>query len=76
MFRQTAARLPFFLILDATWSAIALMVLLVGGVPAHAQTARGPVVLLTVDGAIGPAYADPCAPLDTKDLPVLLYYSL
>jgi len=58
MFRQTAARRPFFLILDAAWSAIALMALLVGGVPAHAQTARGPVVLLTVDGAIGPAYAD------------------
>ena len=58
MFRQTAARLPFFSILDAAWSAIALMALLVGGVPAHAQTARGPVVLLTVDGAIGPAYAD------------------
>ena len=52
------------------------MALLVGGVPAHAQTARGPVVLLTVDGAIGPAYADPCALLDTKDLPMLLYYSL
>jgi membrane-bound serine protease (ClpP class) len=62
MFRQTAATLPslppFFLILAAAWSAIALMALLVGGVPAHAQTARGPVVLLTVDGAIGPAYAD------------------
>jgi membrane-bound serine protease (ClpP class) len=58
MFRQTAARLaPSF-----QWLAVALLALcLLGATPprAHAQaTARGAVVLLTIDGAIGPAYAD------------------
>jgi membrane-bound serine protease (ClpP class) len=54
MFRQTAARLaPSFLVL-----VIALLAaLLPAGALVHAQ-ARAPVVLLTVDGPIGPAYAD------------------
>jgi membrane-bound serine protease (ClpP class) len=56
MFRQTAARLaPSFPIFAAVLVAIAL---LLGGMPARAQTGRAPVVLLTIDGAIGPAYAD------------------
>jgi membrane-bound serine protease (ClpP class) len=58
MFRQTAARLaPSFHLL-----AFALLAFwLLGAAPSRAvtqPTPRGGVVLLTVDGAIGPAYAD------------------
>jgi membrane-bound serine protease (ClpP class) len=59
MFRQTAARLlaPSFHILAFALLAFCLL----GAMPsrAYAQaTPRGGVVVLTVDGAIGPAYAD------------------
>jgi membrane-bound serine protease (ClpP class) len=60
MFRQTAARLaPSPTILAAMVAALAMLAaLLLAGAPAHAQAQRAPVLLLTVDGAIGPAYAD------------------
>jgi membrane-bound serine protease (ClpP class) len=58
MFRQTAARLaPSF-----QWLLVALLALcLLGAAPTRARAqaaARGAVVVLTIDGAIGPAYAD------------------
>jgi membrane-bound serine protease (ClpP class) len=59
MFRQTAARLaPSSAILAAVLAAVALLATLLAGTPARAQAQRSPVLLLTIDGAIGPAYAD------------------